>query len=200
LAQAAVNRVRHTSLRIRQILDGKRSGTTAVWKPAVGFAATAAMACLLIVGEMPKLIGFASPTSAVTAAAPMVAQSFVPARAAQSLLKRSAIAIAPSRPKLARRPVSEPAAQAMANTEVGTNQPEDVRALPAAMEEVLQPPSLAAYRTIAFTAEETVFVVMQDQQFTAAGDKVVRFSVYRLTVFYPEFYPSNSQKPLNKSI
>jgi hypothetical protein len=60
------------------------------------------------------------------------------------------------------------------------------------------------YRTVAFTAsftaEETVFVVMRDQQINSAGDKVVRFNVYRLTVFYPEIYPSNPHKTLSKSI
>ena len=64
----------------------------------------------------------------------------------------------------------------------------------------VETPSGATYRSVAFTAAETVFVVLQDQQFNAAGDKIVRFNVYRLTVFYPEFYPSNPQKTLSKSI
>jgi len=58
----------------------------------------------------------------------------------------------------------------------------------------------AGYRAVAFGTSETVYVVMQDELFTSAGDKVVRVNVYRLTVFYPEFYPSNPQKTLSKSI
>jgi hypothetical protein len=70
------------------------------------------------------------------------------------------------------------------------------RTLPAAMNAT----SSANYHSVAFTAEETVFVVMEDEQINAAGDKVVRFNVYRLTVFYPEFYPSNPHRALSKSI
>jgi len=36
--------------------------------------------------------------------------------------------------------------------------------------------------------------------FNAAGDKIVRFNVYRFTVFYPGLYPNNPEKTLSKSI
>ncbi len=204
LAQAAVSRVRHTSLRIRQILDRKRSGSTAVWKPAVGFAATAAMACLFLVGETPKLIGFASPTSPA-GIAPVLAQSFFPEHPADSLIKKASFSTNPLRRKTAKRRATTPAVNApvpqpVVNEEVATKQVEAAAIVPVQMEEPSPVPSFAAFRTVAFTAEQTVFVVMQDQQLNAAGDRVVRFNVYRLTVFYPEFYPSNLQKPLNKSI
>lgn len=54
--------------------------------------------------------------------------------------------------------------------------------------------------TTAGMASETFFVVTQDQQQNPAGDQVVRINVYRLTVFYPVFYPANPQKTLSKSI
>ncbi len=205
LAQAAVSRVRHTSLRIRQILDEKRSVSTAVWKPAVGLAATAAMVCLLLVGETPKLIGFASPTSPAGAADPVLAQSFSPELRSDSLIKRTSFSWVQQRQKSAKRSLRTPAVSApvrepVVNTEVATKQTEDAAIVPVQMEEPSPVPTAAPFRTVAFTAEQTVFVVMQDQQLNAAGDRVVRFNVYRWTVFYPEFYPSNPQKPLNKSI
>jgi beta-lactamase regulating signal transducer with metallopeptidase domain len=58
LAQAAVNHVRQTSLRVSQILDRKRSGATRVWKPALYATATLAMASLVVSGQMPELITF----------------------------------------------------------------------------------------------------------------------------------------------
>jgi Zn-dependent protease with chaperone function len=204
LAQAAVSRVRHTALRIHQILDGKRSGSTGVWKPAVGFAATAAFACLLLVSETPKLVGFASPVGETPGIAPVVAQTFLPARTSASSIRAAAItraadSIRPTRPTASKHSAPAPPSRPISNeTETASVPPARMmeRALPAAVNTA----NSANYRSVAFTAEETVFVVMQDQQINAAGDKVVRFNVYRLTVFYPEFYPSNPHKALSKSI
>jgi bla regulator protein blaR1 len=198
LAQAAVNRMKHTSLRIRQILDGKHSGVTAVWKPAVGFAATAAMACLLFVNDAPKLVGFASPASEVQGVVPVVAQTLRPTHPSTSLLfKRAGFPISPTRRKVSQHVALAPPPQLTAN------KTESAGVVPAQMAERAPAAATAGdatYRSVVFTAEETVFVVMQDQQFNATGDKVVRFNVYRLTVFYPEFYPGNPQKTLSKSI
>ena len=201
LAQAAVSRVRHTALRIRQILDGKRSAPTGVWKPAVGFAATAAIACLLLVSETPKLVGFASPVSETPGIAAVVAQSSPLASTSVSSIRgaaitRAAYSIRPKRPATSKHIAPAPPPRWTTHeTETASVNPTRMmeRALPAAF-------NTATYRTVAITAEETVFVVMQDQQINSAGDKVVRFNVYRLTVFYPEFYPSNPHKALSKSI
>jgi beta-lactamase regulating signal transducer with metallopeptidase domain len=204
LAQAAVNRMKHTSLRIRQILDGKHSGATAVWKPAVGFAAAAAMACLLLVNDAPKLVGFALPGSEVPRAVPVVAQAFGPTQPSASLFKRAGFKraglpmspMSPARPRVRKHVDAAPVSQLTAKMTEGAGvvQAQMAERLP------VETTSGATYRSVAFTAAETVFVVLQDQQFNAAGDKIVRFNVYRLTVFYPEFYPSNPQKTLSKSI
>jgi beta-lactamase regulating signal transducer with metallopeptidase domain len=218
LAQAAVNRMRHTSLRIRQILDGNHPGTTAVWTPAVGFAATAAMACLLLVNNAPKLVGFASPPSTVQGAPAAAAETFGPPQPSASLFKvtgfkatgglnstglnstglsRTGLAVSPARRGVSKRAVAPPASQWTANRTEGPGvvPPQMADRLP-----VEAAASGAPYRSVAFSAERTVFVVLEDQQFNAAGDKIVRFNVYRFTVFYPEFYPSNPQKTLSKSI
>jgi hypothetical protein len=207
LAQAAVNRMKHTSLRIRQILDGEHSGATAVWKPAVGFAAAAAMACLFFVNDAPKLVGFAWPSSEVHRVVPVVAQALRPAHPSDSLfqragfqragLQRAGFPMSPARPRVSKHVETAPVSQLTAKM---TESAGVVRARMADPVPVETSASGATYRSVAFTAEETVFVVLQDQQFNAAGDKIVRFNVYRFTVFYPEFYPSNPQKTLSKSI
>ena len=197
LAQAAVNRMKHTSLRIKQILDRKHSGVTAVWKPAVGVTATAAMAFLLFVNDAPRLVGFASPVSDVQRAVPVVPQNFGPTHTSSSMFKRAGLPLGRTRPKMSKHVAVAPPPQLTAT------KTESVAVVPAQMTERVPETTTASgatYRSVAFTAEETVFVVTQDQQFNAAGDRVVRFNVYRFLVFYPEFYPSNPQKTLSKSI
>ena len=60
-AQAAVNRVQHTSMRIRQILDGKRAGTARVWKPAISLTVASAMVCFAFSNDVPQLVSFQTP-------------------------------------------------------------------------------------------------------------------------------------------
>ena len=204
LAQAAVSRVRHTALRIRQILDGKRSGSTGVWKPAVGFAATAAIACLLLVSETPKLVGFTPPAREAPAIAPVVAQTMPPVPTSVSSIRWAAIqsaayTIRPKRPATSKHIAPAPPPR-WTTHETETASVSPARMIERAMPAAVNATSSANYRSVAFTAEETVFVVMQDEQINAAGDKVVRFNVYRLTVFYPEFYPSSPHRALSKSI
>jgi hypothetical protein len=61
LAQAAVNRVRQTSLRVSQILDVNRSSATHVWKPALYSVAAFFVACLLSLSHAPELVAFKDP-------------------------------------------------------------------------------------------------------------------------------------------
>jgi beta-lactamase regulating signal transducer with metallopeptidase domain len=59
LAQAALGRIRQTSLRVAQILDADRpSVPTHSWKPAVLLVAGFAMACATGISRAPRLVGF----------------------------------------------------------------------------------------------------------------------------------------------
>jgi beta-lactamase regulating signal transducer with metallopeptidase domain len=58
LAQAAVNRVRQTSLRVSQILDGNRPTATRIWKPALYSVAAFFIACLVSLSHAPELVAF----------------------------------------------------------------------------------------------------------------------------------------------
>jgi Zn-dependent protease with chaperone function len=66
LAQAAVGRVRHMSLRIAQIMDDKRPRATRVWRPAPVLLTGMSLACLMVFSDAPRLVSFkdASFTSA----------------------------------------------------------------------------------------------------------------------------------------
>ena len=58
LAQAAVGRMRHISLRVARILDEKRPGATRVWKPAPVLLAGLSLACLILFSDVPRLVSF----------------------------------------------------------------------------------------------------------------------------------------------
>jgi beta-lactamase regulating signal transducer with metallopeptidase domain len=62
LAQAAVNRMRHTSLRVSQILDVNRSRATRVWKPALYSVAAFFAVCLVSLSHAPELVAFQDQT------------------------------------------------------------------------------------------------------------------------------------------
>jgi bla regulator protein blaR1 len=71
LAQAAVSRMRQTSRRVAQILDGEHRGATRVWRPALALMTVFAAGCVVTVSRAPELVGFQD------AAAPVVASGAV---------------------------------------------------------------------------------------------------------------------------
>ena len=206
LAQAAVHRMRHTSLRIRGLLDRNRPIGGKVWKPAVGMTLASAVVCMASMQAVPKLIGFRSSTSEPDA----VASSTTPVpslgahvnlylkKAKLSLPATRARAKSNSKPTPRITPEVEPAAVA---PEVVAEESDNAIALDQAARVVSASAQLQnspTSQTFGFATTETVFVVTQDPQ--AAGNQMFRISVYRWTVFYPSVYFENTRKPLSKSI
>ncbi len=58
LAQAAVGRMRDTTLRIKQILDGGRPRATRVWMPALLLVGGFAFAFAMVQSHLPRLVSF----------------------------------------------------------------------------------------------------------------------------------------------
>jgi beta-lactamase regulating signal transducer with metallopeptidase domain len=71
LAQAIVNRMRQTSLRVSRILDVNRSGATRVWKPALYSVAAFFVFCLASLRHVPELVAFRDPAPDVAMAGAM---------------------------------------------------------------------------------------------------------------------------------
>jgi beta-lactamase regulating signal transducer with metallopeptidase domain len=96
LAQAAVNRIRQTSLRVAQILDPKRSTSRPVGKSALALLGAFACACAAITWNAPQLVGFE------TFPPPMIAGNAVASvRTPQPVLTASATALrAEAQPRL----------------------------------------------------------------------------------------------------
>jgi beta-lactamase regulating signal transducer with metallopeptidase domain len=83
LAPAAIGRIRQTSLRVAQILDGKRQlGASRGWKTAVSLVAGFAVVCVLGISREPKLIAF-SENVADTKASTTIARAIPGARTAR---------------------------------------------------------------------------------------------------------------------
>jgi beta-lactamase regulating signal transducer with metallopeptidase domain len=64
LAQAALGKVRQTSARVAQILDGNRPETNRTWKPAVSLVAGAALVFSIGASKLQRLIAFESDSPA----------------------------------------------------------------------------------------------------------------------------------------
>jgi beta-lactamase regulating signal transducer with metallopeptidase domain len=90
LAQAAVNRVRQTSLRVSQILDVNRSSATRVWKPALYSVAAFFIACLVSLSHAPELVAFKDQTPETMASATARA-TFASATELNSFAKPAAV-------------------------------------------------------------------------------------------------------------
>jgi beta-lactamase regulating signal transducer with metallopeptidase domain len=58
LAQAAIGRIQHMSLRIAQILDEKRPGATRVWRPAPMLLTGITLAGVMVFSGAPRLVSF----------------------------------------------------------------------------------------------------------------------------------------------
>lgn len=110
LAQAAVNRMRHTSLRISQILDGKRSAGTRVWQPALYLVAAFSIVGVVSLSHAPELVAFKDPVqSPVMAAAIAPTASPILTSASDELIARIAPTAAVNRAKAAKvKPAAKP--------------------------------------------------------------------------------------------
>ena len=96
LAQAALGRIRQTSLRVAQILDVNRpaSGGRA-WKLAVSLVAAFAVVCVLSVSRAPKLVAFSNAgRDPVVAGASSVPVATVPA--SQAIFRQQPVRVVPA--------------------------------------------------------------------------------------------------------
>ena len=106
LAQAAVNRVRQTSLRVSQILDVNRSSATHVWKPALYSVAAFFIACLVSLSHAPELVAFKDQTPDTMASATTPGATLASATELNSFAKPAAVIPATFRVKPA-EPIAE---------------------------------------------------------------------------------------------
>ncbi len=92
MAQAAVNRIHQTSLRVSQILDVNRPGATRVWKPALYSVAAFSAVCLVSLSRAPELVTFEGPMPEITLASAMPANEMLTSASDSSFIEKQAVA------------------------------------------------------------------------------------------------------------
>jgi len=175
LAQAAVSKIRQTTLRVSQILDVNRSTTTQVWRPALALVTVASGVFVAALARAPELVAFreAAPASSLSLASVVgpasLPQPFVTPVAAKASLTSF-------RPKRAGQ--SHVAAKAIE----GKLPPQQDSVAKAAL-----PAALPAGRQNEAPAR-TVLVVMRTEEFGPSGSSwTVR--VWRFTMLKAEHIP-----------
>jgi len=189
LAQAAVNRMRQTSLRVTQILHGKRSGATAVWKPALYLAAAFSAVCVISVSRTPELVAFESSAPNViatsSAATSRLAGTFLAANSVQ--LAKETVPTKIDRPLIGHPKDAELAMAKPVVARRGTVREGFAEAEVQLPE--LNPGSLVQAKMVvpdeAAGSEHAVLVVMRSQQYDVSGTMVWTICVWRVTVFEP---------------
>jgi beta-lactamase regulating signal transducer with metallopeptidase domain len=227
LAQAALGKIRQTSLRIARILDVNRAqGTDRTWKPAVSLVAAFAVVCALGVSRAPRLIAFSDSTSARTVA-PLAAVVTRDTGAGHAEKARTTIA-ASATALSASRVISEPSARivpvkfivpqashplqrsshaakhslkSQTCASLHANNAAPVNALPTS---VL--PTDTAEVNVRLTNSdfapvftETLFVVIEGSENGNPDQPVLQIQLWRVVVFHPVVDPDNNRIPAKQT-
>jgi beta-lactamase regulating signal transducer with metallopeptidase domain len=200
MAQAAVHRVQHISVRIGKILDSSRPHATRVSKIALADVAGLAGLCLIALLQSPALIAFQG--SVVATAAPVAHRPGAPDVATVASAVRDAAKATKVVPVVMRERSNIPRHSStrakQSNVALAHAKSRDV-VLPASFAPQPPPPKvLRAGLTIhqqTVIPVESVLFVMPDARLDAAGRVVWTFSVWRLTVFHPAQMPAEGTIP-----
>ena len=214
LAQAALGRIRQTSLRVAQILDANRpaitspnSKMTGAWKPAVSLVAGFAIVCVLGVSRAPRLVAFrdvdaraaaASTTTSLSASSTQTAN-----RSLSGVLPAPAPHVVPAKAVVERQPV-----RVVQATLQQHDRPAH-RTWQHASQPVAVPAKLPQQRTanlihqtnltdanpapVAFT--ETFFVIVEGSDPRFSDRPVFQIQLWRLTVFHPAVDANGNRIP-----
>ena len=180
LAQAAVSRMRHTSLRVAQILDRNRPGAIGVWKPAVGLVGVFTVACLMAFTRAPQLVAFRSdaPAAGLEASiAPARTSVLAPATERETAAEGHSATVVPALWKTD----SAVPARAARRTRQASHKPVSKTVLARAE----GPRFVGAVNFVVELPPDVVMVVVQPHDCTARGSVVWHVEVYELTVFHP---------------
>ena len=213
LAQAALGRLRHTSLRVAQLLDANRPATTGrSWKPAVSLLAAFAMASVVVVSRAPRLIAFED--------GPLIAPSTI-AASSPRLASRGVATVppthagaAPAMPEGSTRVVqaslhldrtarsTENSPRVAATPPASDRRPDDMSRQAAARVAKVRDSNVhpievrltdANASPLAFT--ETLFVVIQGSDHGSPDNPVFQIQVWRVMVLHPVVDPSSNRIP-----
>jgi len=184
LVQAAISHVQQTALRVAQILDKKRSGTTRVYRPLMSALGAFSVACLAASPHAPSLVSFAgsAPSPGISAVARVQTEAapeslrHLDASAEMQAIQAARITNAGlhvEKDFLGHRPAT------------ARNDAKETKLIPARARVPRTPPArFLESRRIARPA--VVLVVTQDRFYDATGQMLLSVSIYRFTAVRPD--------------
>jgi beta-lactamase regulating signal transducer with metallopeptidase domain len=193
LAQAAVHRMRETSLRIAQILDVNRPTATRIWKPALCVAGVLSIGSAAWLSHAPEIVAFRDSGPSFVASSQLSAQysaTMVPSKF-QPPAEPDGAAVATESKRERRHFVRTPAHSQLKSVAAHFVGPRRERAPFTASEAKPVPPDSESATVIQASARgvhsnapnpEAIFVVMQAEP--CSGGTWWRISVIRFTVLH----------------
>jgi beta-lactamase regulating signal transducer with metallopeptidase domain len=181
LAQAALGKIRHTSLRVAEILKGNRMGRTRSWKPAVSMVAGFALACGLWSARVPDLVVFRN-DSAVGGAQSGALSNF-------AQIQRVDTSVAEPVPVVKAKFVSNPESR-KSPVKVRTAMARPVPSKAKAGNMV----HLTAFKPDVMPFTETVFFVVEGSNSASPNVRVYQFQMFHVTILSAKPASSAPQK------
>jgi len=181
LAQAAVGRMRHTSLRVAQLLDGKPHRATRVWKPAVALVGVFSAACLIMLTRTPQLVMFGSDAPAVRM---QTVSSAAPAVVRQPTATDQKIAGSPAKvvPAIWKTGTPTPYSANLRRPDTSASWKHEGKARLAGAQGTAVDTRLGL---VVDLRREVVLFVVGPGNAAAQGPQIWRIDVYKLTIFSP---------------
>jgi len=220
LAQAALGRIRQTSLRVAQILNADRPSTpTHSWKPAVLLVSGFAIACATGITRAPRLVGFEDsfPKSAQVASAsdglatPSPSAVFLASSSATSPGAESGITPRSVKAKFtAPQPRVVPVRSTQQNLELAQGVYWTLAILDAKHASIPSPPStpeqpltsdlfyLTDFATSRAPVSDAVFVIVEGPVLNSAGSVFAAPAAYRISVWRVVLHSPNDNSTTNK--
>jgi beta-lactamase regulating signal transducer with metallopeptidase domain len=210
MAQAAVSRVRQTSLRVAQILDANRPAATHVWKPALYSVAAFSAICLISSAHAPELVAFEDRAPELAIASANSANEMLTAAAANFIAEQAVATplifhpestAAPRLQKPRIRKSNAPATE-KSGFVVAQGLREGTSSLvpqTADSQSGFQPlPANTASLIPDDVTPQTILVVMQSEQYTQTGPMLWKLSVWQVVVFDSSQTPVETRLPAKR--
>jgi hypothetical protein len=192
LAQAAVDRMRHLSLRVSQILDADRPRATRVWSPAPVLLAGVSIICLMMFSNRVRLVSFENATMPV-ADSPLVTNALARGDFEATEILRLGAHVVPAKLEIKAQEKSSVPVVAKAVVKNSLRRPAKSDVIPVNAEQRRAKAPMLARTGMAndASAPQILFLVMQteiveDRQYDASGAVVWDLCVWRVIVVGPE--------------
>ena len=193
LAQAAVGRMRHMSLRVARILDEKRPGATRVRRPATALLAGISLAVVTIFSGAPRLVSFDNGSADSNSRAPYAVTTMASNLSQANLISQAEVSrgelnIVPA--KFVLKPeakIAVPAAPSMVAARLKTKPGRSVIVPANARQRRVNPPMLvrSSMSEQDAIAPQTLILILHTGQYDANGALVWDLCVWQVTVMGP---------------